>query len=116
MRIASNIAHEVMPLFVGACDMILCTSVYEGWPNAIKEALACNLPFVSTDVSDLRDIAYQEPSCHICPPEPNILADSICRTLSESNTNNLRRHVLDMDLRKVSQRHIDLYQELVFKN
>lgn len=34
-------------------DCLLLTSEYEGWPNCVKEALACCVPVVATDVSDL---------------------------------------------------------------
>src|SRR5262249_35573316 len=47
LRIATGLPHERMPLFVAACDLILCTSESEGWPNCVKEALACNVPFVA---------------------------------------------------------------------
>ena len=114
-RVATDLPHRQMPLVVGACDLVLCTSVYEGWPNSIKEGLACNLPFVSTDVSDLAEIAYQEPSCHVCPAEPGILGDSICYSLSEPSINDLRRHVLMMDVGTASHRLVDLYERVLLK-
>lgn len=113
MRVASGLPHSEIPLFTAACDLILCTSDNEGWPNSIKEALACNLPFVSTDVSDLRDIADKEPICRICSPDAGVLAENICDVLSTPRTENLRRHVIEMDVRTISERLLDLYMGLV---
>ncbi len=45
--------HTVMPKYMNACDLLLCTSSSEGSPVAIREALACNLPVVSVDVGDI---------------------------------------------------------------
>lgn len=116
IRIASGLNYEEMPLFVGSCDMVLCTSVYEGWPNSIKEALACNLPFVSTDVSDLSEISKNESSCRICPPDAKILADNICEVLSTSGTIDLRPYIKEMDVPLISLKLVELYQDLVSKN
>ena len=113
LRVATGFDHNTMPLFVAACDLILCTSETEGWPNSIKEALACNIPFVATDVSDLRDIAKQEPSCRICPPDTDILAENICDVLSQKTLPDLRRYVLEMGVPLISRRILDLYKSIL---
>ncbi len=113
MQVATGLPYSEMPLFVAACDLILCTSDNEGWPNSIKEALACNLPFISTDISDLQNIADKESTCRICPPDAAVLAENICDVLSTPRTENLRRHVIEMDVRTIGERLLDLYKDLV---
>lgn len=113
LQIAHDLPHERVPLFVAACDLILCTSETEGWPNSVKEAIACDVPFVSTDVSDLRDIARQEPTCRICPPDAVILADNICDVLASPSCPGIRRHVCGMSLEAGSQQLANLYRSLI---
>jgi len=114
LRIAESIPYREMPLFVGACDLILCTSEYEGWPNSIKEALACNIPFISTDVSDLSKIADKELICKICSPDAKIIAHQICEVLSKNNSkNDLRKFVKDMDLKQSSKKLLNIYSSLL---
>lgn len=112
-RIATNLPHDMMPLYTAACDVIICTSETEGWPNCVKEALACNVPFVSTNVSDLQDIAKQEPTCRVCPADPVVLADNICEVLALQQQPNLRMHVASMDLGTVSNRLVGIYESLL---
>lgn len=98
LRVASGIPPSEMPLFVSACDMVLCTSTHEGWPNSVKEALACGLPFVSTDVSDLHLIANKYPACRVVEPDPIELGDSILHVLKQGDVKGLALTVEHMNV------------------
>ena len=111
LKILHGTPHEQVPLFVNACNAVLVTSTHEGWPNIVKEALACNVPFVSTDVSDLNRIAASEASCHVAEPRPEALADCLVATLRFPRPRNLRRHVRSMDVRSVARQLVDLYEQ-----
>lgn len=113
MKILNNLPHSEVPDFVAACDLILCTSTAEGWPNSVKEALACNIPFVSTDVSDLSLIAEKESSCKICPADPKLIAEAVMDSITHPSNFNLRRYVETMDLEQTSKVVFDLYQKLL---
>jgi glycosyltransferase involved in cell wall biosynthesis len=45
-----------VPEIVASSDMLLMTSINEGFPNAVLEAMACGTAVVSTDYSDVRRI------------------------------------------------------------
>ena len=46
-------AREDMPSVIRALDIVASASHGEGFPNAIGEAMACGVPCVATDVSDV---------------------------------------------------------------
>jgi glycosyltransferase involved in cell wall biosynthesis len=63
MDLNGNVPCELVPYWINAADCVALASISEGSPNVVKEALACNVPVVATDVGDvgerLRDV---EPS------------------------------------------------------
>ncbi len=75
-------------------DCMLMTSVSEGSPQIIKEALACNLPVVSVEVGDVREVLDGIPSCYIADErEPMLLARLVEKALT-SPSSEIREHFL----------------------
>jgi len=112
-RYATGFPHSAMPLLMNAASVVLMTSVHEGWPNSIKEALACNTPFVSTDVSDLEDIAEAEPSCSVEPPDPALLGAALVRAIRAPRSATLRNHVMAMENRRSAEELIGVYRSML---
>lgn len=66
-----------------AADVVLLTSVYEGSPNAIKEAMACSLPIVSTNVGDVEERMSGVEGCYVVDSrEPKDVAEAIEKALA----------------------------------
>ena len=112
LLVASDYPHDEMPLVVSAADCALLTSVAEGWPNCVKEALACDVPFVSTDVSDLKTISDKDTRCHVVNDSPTALGDSLVAVLSEQQpTEGLRSHLSKMTFDAFASQMGDYYRQ-----
>ncbi len=48
-----------------ASDVLLLTSYWEGSPNVIKESMACNLPIISVDVGDVKEVISGTFNCFL---------------------------------------------------
>jgi glycosyltransferase involved in cell wall biosynthesis len=68
-----GVPHEEVSIWLNASNAVLLTSLYEGSPNVIKEALACNVPIVSLDVGDVRERITGLDGCYIALPDPHDL-------------------------------------------
>jgi glycosyltransferase involved in cell wall biosynthesis len=101
-------------LLMNACDVLLMTSIQEGSPCVVKEALACNLPIVSLDVGDvsvrIRDVA----GCEVCHSEnPEAIAAALERVLERDERTEGRQAVADLDERLLTGQIIAVYRDAV---
>ncbi|HMG11625.1 MAG TPA: glycosyltransferase [Gemmatimonadaceae bacterium] len=112
----SNAPHEQMPLYLNAADVLLLTSRHEGSPTIIKEALACNLPIVSTDVGDVRERIGSIAGCMVCDDDrPEIIAASLRTILARDQPINGRTTVEDFDEKRLTQTVISIYQHALVR-
>jgi len=112
LKVLTDVPHELVPIWVNACDVCLLTSTHEGWPNIIKESLACNVPFVSTDVSDLKGIADVEISCIVTEANPERLSEGLHTAIQHRGNLSLRKHAESMDIRDMAKLIIDVYHKI----
>lgn len=113
LKVASGLQHTDMPAFIATCNVALCTSTHEGWPNSIKEALACGLPFVSTDVSDLAEVAKRHSACQVCESSIESLANGLVHALQSPSDLALREELRWMDPEYSARRIVSIYQHTV---
>ena len=112
LLVATNVRHEQVPDFLNASDALLLTSVHEGSPNVVKEALACNLPVVSTDVGDVRQRIGNIPGCAILPDaRPETITAALRQVLQRGKRVNSRNMVLDLDETILTQKVIGVYKQ-----
>ena len=70
--------------------MILCSD-REGSPTSIKEALACDLPVVATDVGDVREIMSGVAGTLLCTQEVNEIARNLREALNVPRSGRFER-------------------------
>ena len=112
-KVMTGLPRSEVPLMINASNVILLTSTHEGWPNIIKEGLACNVPFVSTDVSDLSTVAAAEECCRVVKDDPVLLARALQDVIDKPRPECLRRHAEPMEMRKTVQKLIEIYSTIV---
>jgi glycosyltransferase involved in cell wall biosynthesis len=77
----SKIPNAEMPWYYNASDAMILCSDSEGSSTAIKEALACNLPVVSTNVGDVCEIIEGIDGVQVADQTTASLARAIKRVL-----------------------------------
>ena len=113
----NRIPHNKVPLYMNASDIMLFTSDYEASPTVIKEAMACNVPIVSTDVGDIKEIIGNTGGCFICKREPKDVALKIKMALNWRKRTDGRERIekLGLGLEQTAQRIIKVYDGAIKK-
>lgn len=106
----SGMPHATVPDYMNACDALVLTSESEGSPNVVKEAMACNVPVVATDVGDVRELISHTAGCYVCKMEPADIARKLQSALGFGRRTNGREAVRHLELDAVSRRIIDVYE------
>ncbi len=78
-----------MPTFYQSVDVFLMTSITEGFPNVLVEAMASGLPCISTDVGDARFIV-QDIGAVVPPRNAQALAEAILDYAAKSPVKKLQ--------------------------
>ncbi len=79
----TGLRHDV-PRLLAAVDVLALTSVHEGFPNVVLEAMATGAVAVATDVGGCRElVATQETGLLVPPRAPAAVAAAILRVLRD---------------------------------
>lgn len=106
-----RIEHEKMPLYYNAADLLLLTSIREGSPNVIKEALACNCPVVSTKVGDVAELISGLENCMVSYPQADDLANAMYSILISGKRVNARKNIFHLDRRFIAKKMVKIYDK-----
>ena len=115
--VANNVPHTHIPYYMNACDALILTSVHEGSPNVVKEALACDLPVVSVDVGDVGKRISGIDGCSLCrKATPRALAEALERVLRRDDRIKGRETVTALQEERIASQVIDVYRSAIAKS
>lgn len=105
--------QDRLALYMNACDALIFTSYQEGSPNVVKQAMACNLPIVSTGVGDVRELIGSTEGCYICKPEVRAFAECLAAVLRHAQRTEGREKVRHLSGPAVAQRVMEVYEQVL---
>lgn len=111
--VANGISHETVMQYMNASNAVILSSVAEGSPNVVKEAMACNVPVVSTDVGDVREVIGRTEGCSVCPHDAEALAAGLERAIQHNGPTTGRDDIQYLDNARIAQRLIALYRKVL---
>ena len=112
IRIFDTMDSLQLNRIINCADVLVVTSVHEGGPLVVKEALACNTPVVSTDVGDVKEVIQEIDGCFIAEPEKDDFVKKILHALSVKNFES-RSKIVKYGSEIFGEKVVELYKSMI---
>jgi glycosyltransferase involved in cell wall biosynthesis len=104
--------RHLMPLYMNAADMLVLASSLEGSPNAVKEAMAVNLPVVAVDVGDVAELLGSAQGNYLVPRSAEAMASRIVEVCRKGTRSRGRAGIARLSMPNVARQIVEVYAEL----
>ncbi|MEQ8497708.1 MAG: glycosyltransferase, partial [Gammaproteobacteria bacterium] len=102
--VVHDVPNDRVPLYLNAADAVMLTSYWEGSPNVVKEAMACNTRVVAVDVGDVRALIGDQPGYAVCGFDAGELADALATVLATPAKTRIREHMQALSVEAIAAR------------
>ncbi len=108
-----DVPHEQTKYYFNAADVVVLTSLHEGSPNVIKEAMACNRPIVATDVGDVYEVIGHTKGSFICKFDSSDISDKIKRLIELKEDTDGRDEITHLESKVIANKIVDIYKSII---
>jgi teichuronic acid biosynthesis glycosyltransferase TuaC len=111
----SNVERELTPYYYNAASAHVLTSDFEGSPNSVKEAIACNVPVVSTNVGNVKLLLNGIPGCYISSTHSATEIAKLCADALQYDRIPGREYVIanKLDMDSTIKKLVTIYQAVL---
>ena len=109
--VRGDTAPAMIPIMMSAADSLIMTSEFEGSPNVVKEAIACNLPVVSVDVGDVVERLDGVEQSFVCARSPQALGAALAEVIRSHRRSNGRLKAPEISREALAAKIISVYRQ-----
>ena len=112
LKVVYGVPHKKILVYYNASDVLLLTSKSEGSPNTVKEAMACNVPVVSTDVGDVELLLDGVKHSKVCDDKKK-LVKGVLDAIDKNARSNGRERIkeLGISLEDMGKKIFNIYNK-----
>jgi glycosyltransferase involved in cell wall biosynthesis len=108
-----GVPRAQMPLYFNAADAFVLLSYAEGSPNAVKEAMAVNLPVITVNVGDTRELVGPTEGCYVVSSRPEEVAAHIVEVCRHGARTRGREWIARYSEEKIARQVLSVYASVV---
>lgn len=110
-----GVAADQVAVYMNACQAMLMTSLIEGSPNVVKEAMACNLPVVGVPVGDVEQMLSGVKGNTFCRRDAEEVGLALSTMLADPQRSEGREAIIQrgLDLASVARQVENIYRQVL---
>jgi glycosyltransferase involved in cell wall biosynthesis len=109
LLVARGFPQEQIAIYMNAADVLVMASLFEGSPNAVKEAMATNLPVITVDVGDAAELIGPTAGCYLVRREATAMAEKIIEVCRRGGRTNGREWIRKLSMEAVAEQIVGVY-------
>ncbi len=109
LLVARGLPQEQIPLYMNAADVLVMASIFEGSPNAVKEAMATNLPVITVDAGDAAELIGPIAGCYLVQRQAAAMAKKIIEVCCRGGRTNGRDWIRKLSMEAVAEQIVEVY-------
>jgi len=108
--VANGLPQTKLVQYMNASNALILPSLAEGTPNVVKEAMACNIPVVATNVGDVMQVIGHTEGCSVCSHDADALAAGLEKALLHTGPTTGRDDIAHLKSSVILARILELYE------
>ncbi len=113
------IPNEQLPQELNKSEIFILSSLYEGCPKALLEAMACGLSCIATDVEGIKEVITHQENGYLCQTTSQAIHQALENVLNNNDLKekvgqNARETILNnFALEKIIEKELTLYEKIL---
>lgn len=115
VHLPGYVSHQEVAEYMNECDIFCLSSLQEGWPNVLFEAMSFGKPIVATNVGGIPEAVCSEDYGFLVPPsQPDKMAAAMLEAVQKKwDHNKIRNYAHDNSWEKVAKKYLDVYEKVL---